>query len=72
MAPASIVGYLLLSHFLMLLMTVSWIYATFFFLPLCSIIGPKGNFCQLTPKMCQETSEDDAEQLLMKNQFAVH
>eukprot|EP00795_Rhopilema_esculentum_P006517 gene6517-11981_t len=47
MAPSSVLVYIQLSHFLMALMTFSWLYATFFFMPLCSIIGPVNDFCQL-------------------------
>ncbi len=48
MAPATVLVYIQLSHFLMTLMTFSWLYATFFFLSLCSAIGPTNNFCQLS------------------------
>ncbi|CAH1783052.1 unnamed protein product, partial [Owenia fusiformis] len=41
--PARILGYQRLGVFLMLVMTFSWIYATFFFQSLCRIIGPLGN-----------------------------
>ena len=50
MAPASVLVYIQLSHFLMVLMLFSWLYATFFFMPLCSALGPTNNFCQLSWK----------------------
>ena len=50
MSPASILAYLQMSHFLMLIMVMSWIFSTFFFLPLCALAGPTENFGQLTFK----------------------
>ena len=47
MAPASVLVYIQLSHFLMVLMTFSWIYANFFFMALCIIMGPKNDMCQI-------------------------
>ena len=48
MIPAKVLVYFQMAQFLMLVMVVSWIYSTFFFLPLCMVIGPTGNFGQLT------------------------
>ncbi|CAH1784956.1 unnamed protein product [Owenia fusiformis] len=48
--PGRILVYKRLGIFLMLVMSVSWIYATFLFQSLCRIIGPLGNFGSLT--MC--------------------
>ena len=45
--PSRILLYTKLGTFLMLCMTFSWTYATFFFQSVCWIIGPRGNFCQL-------------------------
>ena len=47
MAPSTVRVYIQLSHFLMVLMTFSWLYANFFFMALCSTSGPENNFCQL-------------------------
>ena len=47
MAPATVLVYIQLSHFLMVLMTFSWVYANFFFMALCTIMGPKNEMCQL-------------------------
>jgi len=47
MAPATVLVYIQLSHFLMGLMTFSWVYANFFFMALCTIMGPKNEMCQL-------------------------
>ena len=48
MVPAKVLVYFQMAQFLMLVMVVSWVYSTFFFLPLCMVIGPTGNFGQLT------------------------
>ena len=45
--PSRILAYSKLGIFLMLVMSFSWIYATFFFQSLCRVIGPRGNFCQI-------------------------
>eukprot|EP00794_Sanderia_malayensis_P010165 gene10165-11205_t len=69
MAPATVLVYIQLSHFLMTLMTFSWLYATFFFLPLCSAIGPVNNTCQLSLDMCssQRQSKEPTELELYEN-----
>ncbi|XP_057308069.1 protein dispatched homolog 1-like isoform X2 [Hydractinia symbiolongicarpus] len=48
MLPSTILSYIQMAQFLMLVMFVSWVYSTFFFLPLCAVIGPVGTTCQLT------------------------
>ena len=50
MVPAKVLVYFQMAQFLMLVMVVSWVYSTFFFLPLCMVIGPTGNFGQLKIK----------------------
>ena len=47
MMPSQVLSYIQLGHFLMLVMSVSWAFSTFFFQSLCSIAGPQGNFGQL-------------------------
>lgn len=42
-----ILAYTQLGTFLMIAMIVSWLFATFFFLPLCSVAGPRGNCAQV-------------------------
>ena len=44
-----IVAFYELGSFLMIVMTFSWLYSTFFFQSLLSAFGPNGNFCQLSP-----------------------
>ncbi len=45
--PATILFYVQLGTFLMLVMVFSWLFATFFFQSLCYVVGPNGNFCQI-------------------------
>ncbi|XP_065833295.1 protein dispatched homolog 1-like isoform X2 [Oscarella lobularis] len=47
MMPASIINLFQIGLFLMLVMTFSWLYANFFFLPLCAIAGPQNRFGQV-------------------------
>jgi len=45
--PSHILSYVQLGTFLMLVMTFSWLYATFFFQALCAGLGPQGKCCQI-------------------------
>eukprot|EP00118_Oscarella_pearsei_P022424 m.259432 g.259432 ORF g.259432 m.259432 type:complete len:1102 (+) comp40420_c0_seq3:32-3337(+) len=59
MMPVSIINLFQIGIFLMLIMSFSWLYANFFFLPLCAIIGPQDNFGQVPiPKIlnCYDSS----------------
>ena len=47
MMPATILTYVQLGVFLMLIMTYSWVFANFFFLPVCAIMGPQHRFAQI-------------------------
>lgn len=48
MMRSNILAYTKLGIFLMLVMTFSWIYSTFLFQSICRIIGPRGDFCQIS------------------------
>ena len=45
--PSIILFYVQLGTFLMLVMAMSWLFATFFFQSLCYVLGPQGNFAQI-------------------------
>ncbi|XP_012567028.2 protein dispatched homolog 1 isoform X1 [Hydra vulgaris] len=47
MVMSSVLVYVQMAHFLMLIMFTSWAYSTFFLLPLLMIMGPLGNTGQL-------------------------
>ena len=47
MMPATVLAYFQLGQFLMLVMVFSWVYATFAFLSICAVMGPRGTFGQL-------------------------
>eukprot|EP00111_Clytia_hemisphaerica_P006411 TCONS_00018634-protein len=49
MTPSYVLAYLQMAQFLMLVTFMSWLFSTFFFVPLCAAIGPIGNLGQLTP-----------------------
>ena len=46
--PTTVLVYLQLGQFLMLVMVFSWLYSTFSFLAICNVIGPKNDFGQLS------------------------
>ena len=48
MMPATILTYFQLGLFLILVMTYSWIFANFCFLPMCAIMGPQYKFAQVS------------------------
>ena len=48
MMPATVLAYFHLGQFLMLVMVFSWLYSTFCFLSICTVIGPKDDFGQLS------------------------
>jgi predicted RND superfamily exporter protein len=50
MYPSGLVSFCKMGHFLMLVMFVSYAYATFFFVPMCAIFGPTKNFGKLNLK----------------------
>ncbi len=58
MMPCRVVVYIKLGIFLMLVMTISWLYATFFFQSVCYVIGPRGNTCQI-PLPCAKRREEE-------------
>ncbi|CAH1263796.1 DISP1 [Branchiostoma lanceolatum] len=52
MMPSTVLSYVQLGTFLMLVMTISWGYATFFFQSLCRMLGPEGNCCHISVPAC--------------------
>ncbi|XP_012135069.1 protein dispatched isoform X1 [Megachile rotundata] len=46
MLPSCVLAYIQIGVFLLLVMAVSWIYATFFLCPVLAIIGPSSQFAQ--------------------------
>ena len=48
MMPATVLAYFQLGQFLMLVMVFSWLFSTFGFLSICSLIGPKDYFAELS------------------------
>lgn len=47
MSPSKLTSFSQMGFFLMLIMFVSWLYATWFFLPLLSFIGPIDHFADI-------------------------
>ena len=48
MIPSSVLVYIQMAEFLMLVMFISWLFSTFFFLPLCAAFGPINYIGQVT------------------------
>uniref|UniRef100_A0A8C4XD83 Protein dispatched homolog 1 n=1 Tax=Erpetoichthys calabaricus TaxID=27687 RepID=A0A8C4XD83_ERPCA len=54
MMPSNVLAYTQLGTFMMLIMCISWAFATFFFQCMCRCIGPQGNCGQIPlPKVLQ-------------------
>ena len=53
MMPTRIIAYKELGCFLMLVMVFSWSFSTFFFQAICRVVGPTGNFCQISCNNCR-------------------
>ena len=49
---STIRAYVQLGQFLTLVMTISWLYSTFFFMSLCYFAGPVGHFGQINSMKC--------------------
>ncbi len=69
MMPATVLAYFQLGQFLMLVMVFSWLYSTFGFLSICTVIGPRDDFGQLNIShlfrkcgLCRVRPEDSKEQ----------
>ncbi|XP_072043683.1 protein dispatched homolog 1-like [Amphiura filiformis] len=48
MLPSTVNAYLQLGIFMMLVMSISWVYSTFYFQALCNVFGPQGRIGELT------------------------
>ncbi len=53
MMPSTVLAYRQLGVFLMLVMSISWLFATFLFLPLLRSFGPQGGFGQFNWPSCE-------------------
>ncbi|XP_033115850.1 protein dispatched homolog 1-like [Anneissia japonica] len=54
MMPSTILSYTRMGIFLMLIMTITWVYSTFFFQSVCHFIGPEKGFGQLASTCCRK------------------
>lgn len=68
MLPSSVLVYIQMAQFLMLVMVISWLFSTMFFLPLCAVIGPTGNLCQITMgKSKSSANQNETEHVELKD-----
>ena len=54
-----VTAYSKLGVFLMVVMAISWAYATLFFQSICHVIGPRGRFCQISTRCCSKGISDN-------------
>lgn len=66
MLPSSVLAYIQIGVFLLVAMTISWIYSTFFLMSLLSVMGPQFGFGQLSFNLCKKTRNEGKA---MKNQI---
>ena len=74
--PSTVLVYVQLGQFLMVVMAMSWFFATFFFQSMCAVAGPRKNFGQLsitklcrTLGLCKGQSEETPPELETKDVF---
>ena len=56
---STVLAYFQLGQFLTLVMAISWVFATFFFMSLCYFAGPVGHFGRINSKKCHSCRVDD-------------
>lgn len=61
MIPSSVLAYTQIGSFLLIVMTISWLYGTFFFASLLCAIGPQHNFGQIRIWSCNKKDNKNAK-----------
>ncbi|XP_051909289.1 protein dispatched homolog 1 [Hippocampus zosterae] len=64
MMPSTVLAYTQLGTFMMLIMCISWAFATFFFQCMCRCLGPQGTCGQIPPPknlLCRDLSRDPSK-----------
>ena len=56
---STVLAYFQLGQFLTLVMAISWLFATFFFMSLCHVAGPVGHFGRINSKKCCSCDVND-------------
>lgn len=75
MLPSSVLAYIQIGFFLIVVMTISWIYATFFLMSLLQLIGPEYGFGQFSFPKCGKNSNqrnNTMKQLEANNRITHH
>ncbi|XP_072041347.1 uncharacterized protein [Amphiura filiformis] len=65
--PAQILSYSQLGVFLMIIMSVSWLYAKFFFLSICRTFGPSNNTAHISLPGCGREDQLEPENTIKNN-----
>jgi protein dispatched 1 len=58
MLPSSVLAYIQIGVFLLVAMSISWIYSTFFLMSLLSVCGPQFGFGQLSLSSCRKSRNE--------------
>ncbi|XP_030844442.1 protein dispatched homolog 1-like isoform X1 [Strongylocentrotus purpuratus] len=72
MLPATVLSYVQLGTFLIIIMIISWVYGLFLFMSLCRTIGPQGMFAQISTSCCRREPNLAENNLEMKPDEHVH
>ena len=72
MLPSTVLSYVQLGTYLMLVMAISWVYGVFLFTSLCCTIGPQGNFAQISRSCCHGDRNSNLGDLEMRAEDNAH
>lgn len=61
MLPSSVLAYTQIGSFLLIVMSISWLYGTFFFASLLCVMGPQHNFGQIRFMSCKKKDNKNAK-----------
>jgi protein dispatched 1 len=72
MLPSNVLAYIQIGIFLVVVMTVSWVYATFFLMSLLSLIGPEFGFGQFQYPTFGNKRENSANKTVLQDNRSNH
>lgn len=64
MIPSSVLAYTQIGSFLLIVMSISWLYGTFFFASILCVIGPQNNFGQIRMPSCNIKDNKNSKNLI--------
>lgn len=73
MIPSKVLAYIQIGKFLMIVMSISWLYATLFFISLLNVFGPQHGFGQFNrPKFSNRENKNGTNQIDFNKRFSTH